>query len=145
MTRTPAKRLAKRKNPLSEVERLLALDKRESAARLKAKTAASKKQWGPRWRDMVRTGRVFTRVERIEPVTAAAEVTFVIRPEPGWEWRCQNCKTYSLIRPSDMPRVLSEWEALAANAVKGGFKPPRKPTIETAGCPNCKYRPGDPE
>jgi hypothetical protein len=133
------------KRPLSPVQRALQLDKRESAARLKEKTAAGKKRWGKNWRDMVRAGRRFTRVQTVDPITADGKVETILRPEPGWEWVCQNCKTYSLITGSMMPAILKDWEALAKKTVDRGYKPPVKPTAATAGCTNCKYLPGAPE
>jgi hypothetical protein len=157
-TRRPrATRTRQPKKELTPVEKALQLDTKQSEARLKQKTAASLKRWGKNWKDMVRTGRRFTRVERIDPITADAEVTYVLRTEPGWEWTCQNCKTRSLVTESPMiaiytidgvtyrDDVLKAWEELAAKTVARGFKPPEKPTATTAGCPNCKYRPGSPE
>lgn len=144
MTRT-ARKFRARPAKLDPIQKALRQDKRESAARLKAKTAAGKTRWGKHWRNMTRSGRVFSRVERIEPIKADQEVSYVLRPEPGWEWICQNCKTYSLIRESDMPAVLKYWEELAGKAVAQGFKPPVKPTAATAGCPNCRFLPGSPE
>jgi hypothetical protein len=145
-TARPQQGIAKRKKRKpSPLQKAIILDKKESTRRLRIKTSEAKKRWGNNWKDMVRTGRRYTRVQRIDPVTADANVTYVLRPEPGWEWICQNCKTYSLIRESDMPGILEEWEILAYKTLNAGFKPPEKPTAATAGCPNCKFRPGAPE
>lgn len=152
MSRAAAPQLRTRKaapaahhRKIDPVQKALKQDQRESAARLRKKTIACKLRWGKDWKNMVRTGRRYTRVERIEPTTAEGEVTYVLRPEPGWEWMCQNCKTYSLITESMMPEILKDWETLAKKTVARGFKPPEKPTAATAGCTNCKYRPGAPE
>ncbi len=125
------------------------LDSFQSFIRRKAKEAAGKKRWGPIWRDMTRPGRVYSRVD------AAAEcddgILYLIRPEPGWEWTCPNCKEYSIITESMMPAILKDWEAdtermterAKAKGVKYTLTP--QPTAATAGCTNCKYRPGAPE
>ena len=111
-------------------------------------------RWGSAWENYERSGRKFSRVEtRPWSKTGSHETGDfrelpayqAIRPEPGWEWTCQNCKTYSFIRESDMPAILRGWEAMAENAIKRGYKVPIKPTPAIAGCPNCRYRPGDPE
>ncbi len=102
------------------------------------------RKFGVRWEDYQRSGRKFRRVEH-GLVTGTIFLEWRILSEPGWEWTCQNCKTYSFIRESDMPAILKDWETMAANAIKRGFKVPIKPTPATAGCPNCKFRPGDPE
>ncbi len=151
-----ASKTQRKKKALSPVEQALVLDGKESLLRWKAKRDAAKKQFGPGWRDKVRPGRVYTRVLRIEPTTAEDEVRYELRPEPGWEIRCGNCKTYSLVLPSMIAiwtvdnqeirtDMMKEWEQLAQKTLAAGFKPPSKPTPEICPCPNCKFRPGAPE
>ena len=142
---------------LSPIQNALRLDRIESAKRLREKTSAAKKKYSYDWRDYTRPGRIYTRVETIEPTTAAGTTEYVLRPEPGWEWICPNCKTWSLITEAMkgyerqfgklvlVCDVLKEWEQLAQQTVRGGFKAPVKPTAAMAGCTNCKFRPGDPE
>jgi hypothetical protein len=103
-----------------------------------------KKRYGERWEDFSRSGRQFRRVEHGN-ITGTIFEEWRILTEPGWEWTCQNCRTYSFIRESDMPAILKEWQDMCANAIKRGYKVPVKPTAATAGCTNCKFRPGDPE
>lgn len=123
------------------------LDYIESKYRRALKGRKYQKHWGPNWENYVRSGRKFSRVESTtsQDGTAYGNQIFLIRPEPGWEWTCQNCKTYSFIRESDMPAILKEWQDLCASAIKRGYKMSTKPTAATAGCTNCRFRPGDPE
>ncbi len=119
------------------------------------KTVYNRIKWGSEWRDSVRSGRRYSRVECRE-----SDVTwdryYAIRPCPGWEWTCSNCKTKSIVNASLVAfytidgttcrdDVLEKWRELAASTAARGFKPPVKPTPATAGCPNCQYRPGAPE
>jgi hypothetical protein len=137
------------------------LDSFESFLRRKPKEIAGRKRWGPNWRDMTRPGRVYTRVA-FSPIgfdhgeidiskAPSLHAEHRIRPEPGWEWTCPNCKEYSIITQSMMPAILKEWQdtvqrmtyTAAAKGVK--VKIPPKPSAATAGCTNCKYLPGSPE
>jgi hypothetical protein len=140
----------------SPIQKILRQDNRESAARLAKKTAESKAKWGKSWRDMVRSGRRFSRVETIEPTTAEGDVKYVLRPEPGWLWICFNCKTRSLVTDTLIAiwkvnnqeirtDMMAEWVQLAQKTEAGGFQPPARPTPATCPCPNCKARPGAPE
>ncbi len=158
-TRQP-KKIRAPKQSLTPVELALQLDLKESKARLKLKEAAAKKEWGKDWRSYVRRGRAFSRVVYIDATFADAEGAYVLRPEPGWEWNCSNCGTYSFVPASMIAEwktsingklehftinMLAEWEVLAEKTKANGFKPPAKPTPEMCGCPNCKFRPGAPE
>jgi hypothetical protein len=130
------------------------LDWLQSAWNRSRKTLVGSLKWGLDWRDKTRRGRNCTRVEfspvgfEVTPSTPA----YRIRPEPGWEWWCPNCREYSIITESMMPEILKEWDATIARMfakasekhVKMPAIPP-PPTPATAGCPNCKYRPGAPE
>jgi hypothetical protein len=94
--------------------------------------------------DMERSGRRYSRVSSFDVVDDAPR--FVIRPEPGWEWRCQQCHTYSFVCESDMPAILGAYRVIEEKAKKAGYRMPHgAPTAATAGCPNCKFRPGAPE
>ena len=129
------------------------LDTLGSAWRRARKALRERRKWGARWRDMTRQGRRYTRVdlgaEFKNPVTNSYDghgyKWYFVRPEPGWEWTCPNCHTYSIVRKSDMPDILKCWEAMAKSAMERGYKAPPKPTAAMAGCTNCKYRPGAPE
>jgi hypothetical protein len=129
------------------------LDEAQSFCRRTRKQFRAKRKWGACWKDMTRSGRRYTRVEFSEVGFGAGEIDisrhaqpeFRIRPEPGWEWYCPNCKTYSIVTESMMPQVLSEWEYLAQSCKARGLLIPKKPTAATAGCTNCNYRPGAPE
>ena len=162
MTRTARKlrtrpaALAAHHRKLDPIQKILRQDVRESLRRKNKKTTEAKNQWGKNWPNMVRSGRQFTRVQVISPITAAGKVEYVLRPEPGWQWTCFNCKTGSLVTEKLIAiwkveneeirtDMMAEWEALAKQSVERGFKPPVKPTPATAGCPNCKARPGAPE
>ncbi len=151
--RTPP---AEHHRKLDPIQKLLRQDQRESAARIAKKTAESKAKWGKHWRDMVRSGRHYTRVEIIEPTTAKGEPEYKLRPEPGWDWICFNCKTKSLVtevmiavwkvdNQEIRTDMMAEWATLAKQTAALGYKPPVRPTPATAGCPNCKARPGAPE
>lgn len=140
------------------------LDSFQSFIRRKRKEISARGNWGAEWRDMVRSGRRYSRVE-FDPFGFPVPFTdtsgnegilyqrsaYRIRPEPGWEWNCQQCKEYSFITESMMPAIIAEWAAEAKRntdlfAAKGKqYRVPPKPTIERVGCPNCKFRPGDPE
>jgi hypothetical protein len=141
------------------------LDWLQSAWNLSHKTLYCRARWGAQWRDKVRPGRTCTRVEffpdghedyiQLTPEykrTATHHPFYRLRAEPGWEWWCPNCKEYSLITESMMPEILQEWREgiarmLAKAHEKGVQTPaiPATPTPATAGCTNCKYRPGAPE
>jgi hypothetical protein len=128
------------------------------------KTVAGRQRWGVSWRDKTRSGRRYTRVQ-FSPIgfdlgqidIAIAQrpgiwshrpnlhAEYRIRPEPGWEWTCPNCKTYSMITASMMPAILRDWEEMAVKTVARGYKPPARPTAATAGCTNCRFLPGAPE
>jgi hypothetical protein len=131
------------------------LDWLQSAWNTSRKTLAGHRRWGSQWRDKVRPGRHHTRVF-YDDVDISADPTrgfgWKLRPEPGWEWYCPNCKEYSIITESMMPEILKEWREsiermLAKYHDKGLQVPaiPPQPTPATAGCTNCKYRPGAPE
>jgi hypothetical protein len=138
------------------------LDWLQSTWNTSRKTLAGRRKWGAQWRDKVRPGRTHTRVEfsplgfdhgEIDVAVAPGlHAAYRIRPEPGWEWFCPNCKEYSLITESMMPEILREWnesiQRMTAKANEKGVKVPAippPPTPAMAGCPNCKYRPGAPE
>ena len=121
------------------------LDEAQSFWRRTRKQFRAKRKWGARWKDMTRSGRRYTRVVLIDAVSADVEPFYRELAEPGWEWSCPNCKSYSLVTESMMPEILADWEKVAASAKARGFKIPRKPTAATAGCTNCRYQPGDPE
>jgi hypothetical protein len=121
------------------------LDKLESFWNLSRKASKEKERWGEDWRNKTRSGRRHTRVWFVDSPSRDSEGFYTLRPEPGWEWCCPNCKTYSIVTESMMPQVLSEWEYLAQSCKARGLPIPRKPTVATAGCTNCKYRPGAPE
>ena len=110
-----------------------------------AKAAAGRYRWGSGWHDKTRSGRRYSRVEFFEATRAEENSCYMLRPEPGWFWFCQNCHTPSLITESMMPTILKNWEEQAAKTVARGYKPPVKPTAATAGCTNCNYLPGAPE
>ncbi len=130
------------------------LDFFQSFIRRKTKEAAGKQRWGPIWRDMTRPGRRLSRVY-LDDVDVSADpergLGWKMRPDPGWEWTCPNCREYSIITESMMPAILKDWEAdtermterAKAKGVKYTLTP--RPTAATAGCTNCKYRPGAPE
>ncbi len=141
------------------------LDSLQSGIRKKTKEIREKRkwgpEWGPHWRDMTRPGRTFTRVE-FSPIgfdhgeidiskEPSLHAEYRIRPDPGWEWTCPNCKEYSIITESMMPAILAKWTEEAQRmagvaAMKGvKYKIAEKPTAATAGCTNCRYRPGAPE
>jgi hypothetical protein len=132
------------------------LDWLQSTWNISRKTLAKRRRWGAQWRDKVRPGRQYSRVEEVAlpyiPQGEFAGPQYRIRPEPGWEWWCPNCKEYSLITESMMPEILKEWNEsilrMTAKYHEKGVKVPAippPPTPATAGCPNCKYRPGAPE
>jgi hypothetical protein len=104
-----------------------------------------KKRWpGSNPIDMERSGRRYSRVEWVEFTDSPHR--WVIRREPGWAWTCQQCHTYSFIRESDMPAILAEFAAYLGKARKTGYRPAHgAPTASTAGCPECRMRPGAPE
>lgn len=117
-----------------------------SIYRLSAKAAAGLWGYGAGWRDKTRTGRVYSRVDYEEYRTGdQLRSGWAVRPEPGWAWTCQNCKTFSLITASMMAAIWAEWDTEAGKILARGYKPGRRPTAATAGCPNCCYRPGAPE
>lgn len=139
--------------PTLKIQWYRLLDFLQSLYRRKAKEIASRK-WGKNWRNCVRPGRTYTRVELSwwpKSQSEELEADYGIRPEPGWEWHCPNCHDYSLITESMMPEILREWQASVSRVLeiartKGiEHKPTPRPTAATAGCPNCKYRPGAPE
>ena len=101
-----------------------------------------KKRWpGANPTDMERSGRKFSRVSHVISLNH-----YAIRPEPGWEWDCQQCHTYSFVTENDMPDILEEYRQLEAKAIKRGHRMTYPaPTPATAGCPECKFRPGGPE
>ncbi len=123
------------------------------------KIRAGRKRWGKDavLENLTRSGRRYSRVEfsdvgfqddapRYYPDRNTPDGSaYRIRSEPGWEWTCQNCKTYSIITESMMPAILKDWEEMAAKTVAAGYKPPKRPTAATAGCTNCRYLPGAPE
>jgi len=105
-----------------------------------------RRKWGEDWRNKERSGRRYSRVvEQAIPIGPGYIFRYVIRPEPGWVWTCQNCKSESIITESMMPVILQAWEEMARDTVERGYKPPARPTAATAGCPECRYRPGAPE
>jgi hypothetical protein len=128
------------------------LDSFQSFLRSKPKEIRERRRWGKNWRDMTRPGRIYKRVE-LRPAYGIPDLGtgYTILPEPGWEWTCPNCKEYSIITESMMPPILKEWQdtvqrmtySAASKNVK--VKIPPNPTAATAGCTNCKYRPGAPE
>ena len=122
------------------------LDEVQSFWRRTRKEIRAKRKWGARWKDMTRSGRRYTRVDIIDAeFVNDPGPAYFMRIEPGWEWSCPNCKSYSLVTESMMPEILADWEKMAASAKARGFKIPRKPTAATAGCTNCRFQPGDPE
>ncbi len=137
------------------------LDWLQSTWNVSWKTIAGRRKWGAVWRDKVRPGRKHSCIERIDiPIPEDANYSewklnsavYSIRPEPGWEWWCPNCHVYSIVTQSMMPEILKEWNEsilrMTAKANEKGLKVPAippPPTAATAGCPNCKYRPGVPE
>ncbi len=137
------------------------LDWLQSSYRYKTKEIASKRKYGPEWKNCVRPGRKYSHLQfmgyqalewkregAIISKTTYSRPHYEIRHEPGWEWHCPNCHDYSIITESMMPEILQEYEdrlkAMLAVA-KPGFQAPPRPTAAMAGCPNCKYRPGAPE
>ena len=121
------------------------------------KIRAGRKRWGKEavLENLTRSGRRYSRVE-FSPIgfdhgeidiskAPNLHAAYRIRSEPGWEWTCQNCKTYSIITESMMLAILKDWEEMAAKTVAAGYKPPKRPTAATAGCTNCRYLPGAPE
>jgi hypothetical protein len=128
-----------------EVQWLRLRDWAGSKWRTYKKVRRLKKRWpGRNPIDMERSGRRYSRVEWVEFTDSPHR--FVIRPEPGWEWTCSQCHTYSFVRESDMPAILAEWNDFTERSKKRGFKPAHAaPTAATAGCPECKFRPGAPE
>lgn len=128
------------------------LDYLQSTWNQALKTARSRQKWGKDWRNKTRSGRRYTRVEFSEIGFGSGEIDirksqsdYRIRPEPGWDWNCPNCKTQSFVTESMMPDILVDWERMALKCKERGLPIPRKPTAATAGCTNCKYRPGAPE
>jgi hypothetical protein len=132
------------------------------------KTARGRQRWGKDWRNKTRSGRTYRRVQleemedpqvahqrRLDYLAEGGDLStwrhydwkpyYRIRPEPGWEWSCPNCKTRSFVTESMMPDILIDWERIALKCKERGLPIPRKPTAATAGCTNCKYRPGAPE
>jgi hypothetical protein len=147
---------AQPKKILSPIEQALDADSKINSANLQAKEKKFKAQHGKNWRDFVRSGRSFSSVERIDPVSADQEITYKLRDEFGWEWICQNCKVKSFVTLSMIAiwkvmgetirtDMVKEWEQLAKDTQARGFDPPPKPTPEICPCPNCKFRPGAPE
>jgi hypothetical protein len=138
------------------------LDTLQSFLNKKRKEIREKRKWGDEWEDKTRSGRRYTRVEYNEVgifredfvagKRECGEPTYRIRQEPGWEYSCPNCHEYSLVTESMMPAILEEWRAtvarMAAKCQRLGMNMPRippEPTAATAGCTNCKFRPGAPE
>jgi hypothetical protein len=121
------------------------LDTLQSRWNRELKTFRESKKWGERWRDYTRVGRRYSRVEFRPATDALSFDSWRIRPFFGWEFNCPNCKSYSLVTEADMPDILADWEKLVQNCIRQGLKVPVKPTMATAGCTNCKYRPGAPE
>lgn len=158
------------------------LDSLQSRWNRYRKLRAARKRWGKNadLPSLTRSGRRYSRVEFIASTTADSEGFYLIRSEPGWEWVCENCRTYSLVPESMIATwrlvietnrlvhaggkvavekeppakwhreilhtdLMKRWEQQAASCVGRGFKPPKKPTPATAGCPNCSFRPGAPE
>src|SRR5262249_347150 len=72
-------------------------------------------KYGRGWRDKVRTGRRYSRVERHEAGEFDDSAVWFVRDEPGWEWRCQNCKAYSIITASMLPVILETWKTERAD------------------------------
>jgi hypothetical protein len=135
------------------------LDTLQSFYNRKRKEIREKRKWGEEWKDKTRSGRRYTRVE-FNPTGFSGSPfvddweapTYRIRPEPGWEYSCPNCHEYSLVTKSMMPAILEEWRAtiarMAEKSQRLGVTMPRippEPTAATAGCTNCKFRPGAPE
>jgi len=138
------------------------LDTLQSFYNKKRKEIREKRKWGEDWEDKTRSGRRYSRVEynevgifREDFVAGKREIgepTYRIRPEPGWEWSCPNCHEYSFVTESMMPAILKDWEEtiqrMTAKANAKGVKLPAippPPTAATAGCTNCRFRPGAPE
>ena len=110
------------------------------------KTVRERYKWGQGWRDKTRSGRSYRHVRYIETVNIdPPRGAWEILPEPGWEWSCPNCKTYSLITESDMGEILRDWEEMAQRCKDREMPIPKRPTMATAGCTNCRFRPGAPE
>ncbi len=109
--------------------------------RFNKKRILSQWKWGARWPDFVRSGRKLVRVQFDE------QYGWRKYSEPGWEWICQNCKEYSIITDSMVPKLIKDWESESADLRSRGnerYIRPR-PTAQTARCPNCRFSPGDPE
>lgn len=123
------------------------LDAFASAWNQSGKALRERRRWGLLWKNMTRSGRTYSRVEFVESTNPEMDGFFVLRPEPGWAWTCPNCKSFSLVTESMMPEILAEWSKMAESCKARGLKIqiPTKPTAATAGCTNCKYRPGAPE
>jgi hypothetical protein len=142
------------------------LDMLQSFWNTSRKTLRGRRKWGSEWRDKVRPGRTYRRVEfnpmgfPPTPFTDSSgnegvlhlNSAYRIRPEPGWEWFCPNCKEHSLITESMMPDILKDWntsiQRMVNKALEKGIRVPPVPPVPTpatAGCPNCRYRPGAPE
>ena len=121
------------------------LDYSGSAWRRFWKTRRLKARFGARWKDFSRTGRVYSRVEFKEATPDNPVEHFEIRPEPGWLYACPNCHTTSLSTASSFTVALALWSEIASNAILRGYKAPQKPTIATAWCTECRFKPGDPE
>jgi hypothetical protein len=124
------------------------LDFLQSLLNRSLKTLRERRKWGPDWRDKTRSGRRYTRVETPGYTVDSIGITIEkprIRLEPGWEWSCPNCKTYSLITESDMGEILRDWEEMAQRCKDREMPIPKRPTMATAGCTNCRFRPGAPE
>jgi hypothetical protein len=130
---------AQPKKILSPIEQALDADSKINSANLQAKEKKFKAQHGKNWRDFVRSGRSFSSVERIDPVSADQEITYKLRDEFGWEW------IWKVKGETIRTDMVKEWEQLAKDTQARGFDPPPKPTPEICPCPNCKFRPGAPE
>jgi hypothetical protein len=131
------------------------LDTLQSFLNKKRKKIREKRKWGEEWKDKTRSGRRYTRVFW-DDVDISADPTrglgWKLRPEPGWEYSCPNCHEYSLVTESMMPAILEEWRATVARMAEKSQRLavpmpriPPEPTAATAGCTNCRYRPGAPE
>ncbi len=125
-----------------------------SRIRLSRKAALGVWKYGLGWRDKTRTGRVYSRVEYLEYERSGDvnEGTFREQPahwrmraEPGWAWTCQNCKEFSLITPSMLAAILTQWDIESDKIRAKGYKPGKRPSIEMVRCTNCHFRPGAPE
>jgi len=131
------------------------LDSLQSCYRRKTKEIRESRKWGPDWRNMVRSGRRYSRTF-LDDVDLSADPTrglgWKLHPEPGWELNCSNCHGYSFITESMMPEIIAAWamdiKRMANHARATGKRippAPLKPTAATAGCLHCKCLPGAPE